>query len=175
MIYKYIIKGSLKSKLPTIWKVDTADEKQMRWSKVRRKKMQLRERQKREDTSASKGGDVAERPQHNWAYVGVQKMKKIHTYAAPGGVRKDRNTTELMLECRKWRKFMLCGPRRCQEWPQHNWVYVGVQKMKKIHAMRPQAMSGMIPTQLSIYWSAENEKNHTYAAQGGIRKDSNTT
>ena len=38
------------------WK---ADEKQMRWSKVRRKKMQLREGQKKEDTSAPNVREVA--------------------------------------------------------------------------------------------------------------------
>ena len=38
------------------WK---ADEKQMRWSKVRRKKMQLRESQKKEDTSAPNVREVA--------------------------------------------------------------------------------------------------------------------
>ena len=38
-------------------------------------------------------GRGQERPQHDLAYVGVKKMKKIHTYAAQGGVRKDPNTT----------------------------------------------------------------------------------
>ena len=32
----------------------------------------------------------------------------------------------------------LSGPGQSQERPQHNVVYVGVRKMKKIHAMRPQ-------------------------------------
>ena len=50
-----MIEGSLNSKLPTIWRV----EKQMRWSKVRRKKMQLRESQKQEDTSAPNVREVA--------------------------------------------------------------------------------------------------------------------
>ena len=40
------------------WK---ADEKQMRWSKVRRKKMQLRESQKKEDTPAPNVREVAKR------------------------------------------------------------------------------------------------------------------
>ena len=30
---------------------------------------------------------------------------------------------------------------------------------EKIHAMRPQAMSGKTPTQLSLCWSAENGEN----------------
>ena len=34
-----------------------------------------------------------ERPQHNLAYVGVTRMRKIHTYAALSGNRKDPNTT----------------------------------------------------------------------------------
>ena len=38
-----------------------ADEKQMRWCKVRRKKMQLRESQKKEDTSAPNVREVAKR------------------------------------------------------------------------------------------------------------------
>ena len=40
------------------WK---ADEKQMRWSTVRRQKMQLRESQKKEDTSAPNVRGVAKR------------------------------------------------------------------------------------------------------------------
>ena len=47
--------------------------------------------------------------------------------------------------------------------------------MKKIHAMRPQAVSGMTPTQLSLCWSAENEENSCYAAPGDVRNDPNTT
>ena len=33
-----------------------------------------------------------ERPQHNLAYVGVTRMRKIHTYAAHSGNRTDPNT-----------------------------------------------------------------------------------
>ena len=35
-----VIEGSLNSKLPTIWRGGKADEKQMKLSKVQRKKMQ---------------------------------------------------------------------------------------------------------------------------------------
>ena len=67
-----MIEGSLNSKLPTIWRVEkemksrwdevkSEESKVKRWSRVRRKKMQLRESQKKEDTSAPNVRGVAKR------------------------------------------------------------------------------------------------------------------
>ena len=121
------------------WK---ADEKQMRWSKVRRKKMQLRESQKKEDTSAPNVREVAKRCVFPMIRVsgesksrlvkaagaescGQRRNQKLHAAVARSTFWSEnvQNTSasDHFLKLRCWKMARRCGEKHIFKWkcPKH--------------------------------------------------------
>ena len=116
------------------WK---ADEKQMRWSKVRRKKMQLRESQKKEDTSAPNVREVTKRCVFLMIRVsgesksrlvkaagaescGQRRNQKLHAAVARSTFSSEnvQNTSasDHFLKLRCWRMARRCGEKHIFKW-----------------------------------------------------------
>ena len=116
------------------WK---ADEKQMRWSKVRRKKMQSRESQKKEDTSAPNVREVAKRCVFPMIRVsgesksrlvkaagaescGQRRNQKLHAAVARSTFwsenAKKLRGSEHFLKFRCWKIARRCGEKHIFKW-----------------------------------------------------------
>ena len=116
------------------WK---ADEKQMRWSKVRRTKMQLRESQKKEDTSAPNVRGVAKRCVFPMIRVsgesksrlvkaagaescGERRNQKLHAAVARSTFwsqnAKKLTVSDHFLKLRCWKIARRCGEKHIFKW-----------------------------------------------------------
>ena len=116
------------------WK---ADEKQMRWSKVRRKKMQLRESQKKEDTSAPNVREVAKCCVFSMIRVsgesksrlvkaagaescGQRRNEKLHAAVARSTFSSENvqnmSAPDHFLKLRCWKIARRCGEKHISKW-----------------------------------------------------------
>ena len=173
------------------WK---ADEKQMRWSKVRRKKMQLRESQKKEDTSAPNVREVAECCVFSMIRVsgesksrlvkaagaescGQRRNEKLHAAVARSTFSSENvqnmSASEHFLKLRCWKIARRCGEKHIFKWKCRKHVRFGpLFEVEMLKNCTPLWREGHFQVKMyktcqvrSTFWSCDVEKLHAAVAR----------
>ena len=173
------------------WK---ADEKQMRWSKVRRKKMQLRESQKKEDTSTPNVREVAKCCVFSMIRVsgesksrlvkaagaescGQRRNEKLHAAVARSTFSSENvqnmSASEHFLKLRCWKIARRCGEKHIFKWKCTKHVRFGplfeVEMLKNCTPLWREAQFQVKMLKnwrsRSTFWSSDVEKLHAAVAR----------